>query len=35
MQGENGDKLGMPKATDNAKKLRLPALQKHEIMNML
>ena len=37
MQGENGGKLGMPKATDKAKKLRLFALQKHdnEILNML
>ncbi len=37
MQGEDSGKLGMPKATDNAKKLRLPALQKHdnEIINML
>ena len=31
MQGENGGKLGMPKATDKAKKLRLPAVQKHDI----
>ena len=30
MQGENGGKLGMPKATDKAKKLRLPALQKQK-----
>ncbi len=37
MQGESGGKLGMPKATDKAKKLRLPALQKHdnELLNML
>ena len=37
MQGEKGGKLGMPKATDNAKNLRLPALQKHdnEIINIL
>ncbi len=37
MQGENGGKLGMPKATDNAKTLRLSALEKHDnkMTNML
>lgn len=31
MQGKHGGKLGMPKATDKAKNLRLPALQEHDI----
>ena len=37
MQGENGGKLGMPEATDKAKKPWLRALQLHDnmILDML
>jgi hypothetical protein len=37
MQGKDGGKLGMPKATDKAKRLLLPALQLHdnEYLHML
>ena len=35
MQGKDGGKLGMPKATDKAKRLLLPALQLQEDLHML